>query len=813
MRTLYWLKYNNYYNRLVKKENTLSDYLTTDRLILTSSGVNFYPNDGIDTEIVYNGNKYELPDYLLVVNGDELESRWFVIEGKSTAGKQFSLTLHRDILVDEYDNYVNAPCFIEKATLSKNDPLIFNKENMSVNQIKKSETLLKDETQCPWIVGYISRNYEGGQINFSGAPQEDIVVANLTDYNSCPALKYTASSPYRSKIGDYDYHFFYAVQDKNLTEYYNFNKNGKGNYDMWPKNFINGNIFVKDAEGGKLTNYQPTDDSISSLKNTVVTSSNSYYFTEEMNILTQANLQAVSFTDEWDNLYQLTDTYLGITGQMSWAEFNSYNGKIIKDSSSDKYYKLSVIIDHYALNNYTSIIPASGALYVKIKELLDKWKEQQYSSIFGEMSNKTAYFRSSLAFYKVELIELKKKSLYVTIPKGRLQLQDAPYDMFCMPYGELDIYKNGTKLSTSNQYMSLLAAYGISNVLTGSNALYDIQLVPYCPVRNMIDISGRFDIGDRGESVINWIRGESADETMESILIWSSQSTFTFNIENQIIIDDPKISNQLDVYRLCSPNYNSAFEFSPAMNNGLDFVNVDCSYKPYNPYIHLNPDFKHLYGQDFNDNRGLICGGDFSLPQINNAWETYQIQNKNYSSMFEREIQNMQVQNKYQNIQAGVSAATGTVGGIVAGNMAGGVPGAIAGGLASLGGGIADNIIQRKLQAEALDYKSDMYGMQLGNIKAMPNTLTRSSAFTPNNKIFPFIEYYTCTEQERQAFINKLKYNGMTVGRIGTINEFLSGINEYQYIKGRLIRVEGIVNDFNYIAALSDEIYKGAFFK
>ena len=54
--------------------------------------------------------------------------------------------------------------FIEKATLDPDNPLIFNSENMSYNQIKQSETLLKDGTECAWIVGYMARNDGEGNI-------------------------------------------------------------------------------------------------------------------------------------------------------------------------------------------------------------------------------------------------------------------------------------------------------------------------------------------------------------------------------------------------------------------------------------------------------------------------------------------------------------------------------------------------------------------------------------------------------------------------------------------------------------------------
>ena len=75
-----------------------------------------------------------------------------------------------------------------------------------------------------------------------------------------------------------------------------------------------------------------------------------------------------------------------------------------------------------------------------------------------------------------------------------------------------------------------------------------------------------------------------------------------------------------------------------AKNGGVSFFNIDCTYKPYNPYIHVNPNFGRLYGGDFDDSRGLIVGGDFSLPQTTSAWESYQLSNKNFQASFDRQI-------------------------------------------------------------------------------------------------------------------------------------------------------------------------------
>lgn len=82
------------------------------------------------------------------------------------------------------------------------------------------------------------------------------------------------------------------------------------------------------------------------------------------------------------------------------------------------------------------------------------------------------------------------------------------------------------------------------------------------------------------------------------------------------------------MYRLCSGNYQGVFEFSAAKSYGVTSFHIDCTFKPFNPYIHVTPNLGGLYGTNystFKDARGLICGGDFSLAQLNNAWANYEL--------------------------------------------------------------------------------------------------------------------------------------------------------------------------------------------
>ena len=161
--------------------------------------------------------------------------------------------------------------------------------------------------------------------------------------------------------------------------------------------------------------------------------------------------------------------------------------------------------------------------------------------------------------------------------------------------------------------------------------------------------------------------------------------------------------------------------------------------------------------------------------------------------------------------QEAVNATQGPVmvfAGAGTGAMVGGIAGAVIGGVTGAVGGIADLAMLGERQAEAKSYQIDQFNMQLQNIKALPNSLVKANSLTANNKIFPFIEYYTCTEEERQAFISKLKYNGMTVGRIGKIEDYLKP--DLTYIQGQIIRLE-ITANTNIINAIYEEVRRGLY--
>ena len=153
------LHYNNYFNRIIKKKDTIADYKAADADYKEVSNINFNPGDGVNTSLVLGlgqtGALFESDDefdylvaYEVVGNDKVINSRWFILEQDRQRSGQYELTLKRDVLADNYADVLNSPIFLEKGYINDvNDPLLYNSESMNVNQIKQLEIPLMDETK------------------------------------------------------------------------------------------------------------------------------------------------------------------------------------------------------------------------------------------------------------------------------------------------------------------------------------------------------------------------------------------------------------------------------------------------------------------------------------------------------------------------------------------------------------------------------------------------------------------------------------------------------------------------------------------
>ena len=796
--------FNNYYNRIIKKYDDINSYIQNsddyavrgDKSYInleSGSKMNFAIKDGVTSEMTYNYAADDLwqPDYVVITNElNEIQHRWFVLEADQPRKGQYVLSLRRDVIADNYTSTLNSPCFIERGYVPYTDNFIFNSEGIKFNQIKTdNEILLKDKTGISWIVGYVAAP-EDNEANTvcEGKLDHDIDLyvssidnwmeshnANTTTYYYSPNSVYINWTVEGESL--YNYAYRYEVNQFGTTAD-NISIGRHSNTYKW-------------RENGSSSNVK------SSLMSKVYNSNVSNY-------LQQANLRTIFNTPE---LYSNMSQY---------ENFKALSNKIIKDTSTNKLYRVQVIAGE-ADNLNTTV----GSSIANVHDVMNNIATSTFQAGHGntEGYSLTVYGIKSL-YLAVNEIATTNDIVTATITKNRRVLRDAPYCMFCIPYGKLELKNQSSSLSTfTDGDLGLAAARGIAESLTSAKC-YDLQLLPYCPITdykvwqdgNAILLD---DLVENQDYTYVYLKDTSSGvTTAPSIILWAKQSNFTIDINVDLSIENTaeafKIENETSMYRLCSPNYASAYEFNLAKNGGsVTKINVDCSYKPYQPYIHANIDFKRLYGSDTNDTRGLVCGGDFSLPQTSDQWSSYMLNNKNYQASFDKQIE---TNNNVFKVDQIANAVTGVASAFTTGVSAGSLGGPTAGLGAftgSVGGATADLIKNDYVYNLQLGNTKAQFNYQLDNVKARPDTLGNVGAYNANNKIFLFIEHYKASDVEIEALKQNIKYRNMNIGRIGILEDYIEP--NHNYIRGQLIRIENLSDDYHMGTEISNEISKGVY--
>lgn len=776
MSKLYLYNYNNYLNRIVKKENSLVAYGTPLYDIQTT---NFNPNDGITATHDINYTKDD-GDYVIITDDESnIVSRWFVVESKRLRGGQYRLNLRRDIIVDNLDKVLNAPMIIHKGMVKYTNNLIFNKEGFNVNQIKTSETLLKDShNDFPWLYIYMAKN--AGDI-------EATVKASFT-----PQTYIDLQTPISQSIFATGTQTQHAIDIEVLLNV-KYTELGVSKYEVYDlKSPTNSQI----NSIGSLTNVyelnsEGTTQSVFANLNTVMKPQYNNF------VFKFIEAESTSYIDDNDAAILL-----------------EANNKLIRDSLGN-YYKLTVTS---SITDTSENLIASNPICQDIRSgVITKYPN-------AYMNDNSVMIKYKQRVFNIVATPQETLDYKVNVTQSNHQTTlDADYNIIAIPYFDGNII-NGVDTITITKDAQMAMAQAIVQKATNQKA-YDLQILPYSPYGpycngNILDIS---DMNN------NLYQLQSYGGDVRNILLYIEWANFSFSIDKTINIPsltpnqdiNYKIANECYVWRLCSPNYNGVFEFNVAKNRGVEEFNIDITLKPYNPYLHVNPTFNGLYGQDYDDARGLICGGDFSLPIIGDAWQNYELNNKNYQIAFDRSIQNLDFMQGQERALGIVGAISGSLGGAAAGAgvglMTAGPVGAAglgaAGGALSAIGGVVDYAMLTARQEETKSFKIDNFKYQLGNIKALPYSLNKVTPLTFNNKIFPFIETYTCTSEEIEAFKNKIIYTGMTLEVIGTLANYITnyGSNELCFYKGEIIRLENLNLPSHERYEIYSEIEKGVY--
>ena len=182
-------------------------------------------------------------------------------------------------------------------------------------------------------------------------------------------------------------------------------------------------------------------------------------------------------------------------------------------------------------------------------------------SLKGDYTTFTA--SNSSTSYAIQLTNVGV-SLYVDLNSDRAHLNDAPYDMFCIPFSDTLKLKYGETTFTCSKNIALSMATEIARDL-GSGTVYDVQLLPYCPNRTLVVNSSSPSVILNLASVKYDLIKESVTNNPKSAVIWCTESTFQVPISTESGIvqfepttDAPSIIKTQNYYTI--PNDITAFQ-------------------------------------------------------------------------------------------------------------------------------------------------------------------------------------------------------------------------------------------------------------
>ena len=787
LQSLYLFKWNNYRNKLVKGRPQTSQGIQYN--VNGNSQLKFNPNDGISAECILNINYNSFNyDYILESENNVIIRSWFIKEVIRLQVNQVRCILVRDIVTDQLTTVLNNELMVHRGICSESNSAIYNKEGFELNKIKTSETLLKDASNTAWIVGYVPLNVNipTGQNTF-GTLEE---IPNATAISSESEIPIYESSGELSVFNSMSLYTYYEKYDQTSL--------GITNRVTYEVLFCGTGTAVKEKPAYMTSAGQcgSTASDLNNISSMLVSRANNNYWKEIL----------------WNSFTQVSSTLY------SRNTINQYADKIYYNTTNHKYYKVKLTYDRTVQENDYRL---SGQT---INETIYNHCTSITSDLYGMT---TPAFRSNSSYgdvtltldiYKYELEEITQTSTYhidiTQVNNENIKVDGQPYKMFVMPVDPKKVnfaFKINPTDSITYHTNDLEIQNAFLSWFTKDNSrILDLQILPYFPIPNVIgtynskpvinaDTTPRIDILDENDNIV-------------SSAFWIQKDSFSVIIENEKTIENFKLENECDSYRLCSPHYESIFEFNAVQMKGWTSILAECTYKPYQPYIHVVPNFNpnSLYGNKYGDSRGLVSTCNYALSIASDEWATYARQNSTYQLIFDREIQNLEVKQSAQRLREGLTAGSGLLATLGAG-LAGKAGAAVGAGTATLGSIINSYINDTITRPEELNFKRDIFKYNIANIKAQPQTLTKVSGIDINNRLFPVLEFYTCTEDEKSYFERYLYFNSYSIERIGKIKDYINTSQDYTYIEAEIIRFDANI-DSHELDYLNNVLSTGVYF-
>lgn len=806
LRKRVWLN-TPWHNYTDKKKHQLTNSEINQYKLYEEDNVAFNHGDFVNCECVTKPSVPVLnkqPNYMIVYNGTTIESRYYVLSYQYMDGEPaenfgtYRATFIRDVVVDFKRSLTQQLCRVRRGSLPTNQfsPILVQPEGINLNKIKVNQMDIKSwDGDAQWLTIFYDQTVEEANrtitFDWSGKIFADYQFSAMkSDYS---AQGFSLSESGMSKTAY-----------KRTVSSYGLILKGSNNSKDWIWVVVSPEAFsVALLEGS---------DASDAAKNARTILANASFFDR---------LRVHNILDAEYN-YDNTSKILTLV--------NKYNNQLIQ--LTDKISRINISTGEKSKDRSTS-----SSITARVAQAIGE--------IIAKNGGSSIYQTGPYEFTDVNFDLLNWETLFTEVPTtgqlilpGNFKLDDINLGCVTIPFGSNITLKNGsTTYTMDSATVKSIATSGWTN--TGSS-IKDIQILPYCPMGQLNSekagaaASNTIDISSQNENYKIPMNITASDAAVYyGLVVTQSSLDYRFPL-NLTISDNLKIESMSKTYRLMSSNHKSGFDFNLALNNGVRYMSMSYTLKPYDTIFRICPVFNQdsLYGGNYKDARGLIWQGGFSLSQITDAWVEYKLQNSTYESVFDREIKSLEVsqdaarqqeilayQTAYKNAQTSIDAAkskaalagiTG-IGSAIVGAATGnpmalmGAAGALTGGLNSaIGIGAQQETADRNLaaakesqrlndtlRAEAIDYKKDIWYLTNQAIEARPSTIAANTEYSHINNNKAYIEVYDCSEIEKEYLAKYLKYHGMKIDQIGLLRNYL--IEDGDYIEATPLFLEGLM--------------------
>ena len=400
-----------------------------------------------------------------------------------------------------------------------NNPLLFNPEGFSFNQIKKREYQLKDDSHARWYYLYFNKSMSSKAITVDLEDQAyDVTISGNID-------AFFPTSGVEQTNVTVDYMKFRAIT----------------NYDFF------------------TTIYDNTDwkcYSSSNVESTMQQVSGRQY---HRIFLEEDYAEAKPIVDNMltSNYEQLTTTYLGeITNNMTLADYNkwkAYDGKKVKATGDNHIYQVRVEYSETTNAQYISNLPNT---WDKYKTMIDNSGLDYIDGYGTEALEMNTVVRKLTVYYNDIHNQNQEISFNLFDDTAEyISTQDSEFKIIAIPYDIVQFYDDSNLSWVAHSDVSQKIVKQIMLACTDKE-LVDVQLLPYCPYQSTIvnwSIVPKGNISSKQYQLLNHMSGSTA--LYDDFIFYIDKSNFTFDLNYVAMVgnydDNPalnkKIANEVEL--------------------------------------------------------------------------------------------------------------------------------------------------------------------------------------------------------------------------------------------------------------------------